>query len=986
MSDLRFGEFYAAVHGHKPFQWQERFAQQIISGNWPDAVSVPTAAGKTSVIDAFVFALALQADEPTQRTVPLRLFHVIDRRLVVDEVTEHAVAIAARLEAASDPRSTEPLILKAIAERLLRFGGIRPLHVVALRGGMYRNEEWARRPNQPTVGVSTIDQVGSRLLFRGYGLTDYRRPVHAGLLGADVLYIVDEAHLARPFVQTVARVAEYQAAAERPVAPPPRVLSLTATPDSTAAGFALQASERNDDALRERLAARKPAVLMEAADVAEELAKQAAALAASGEARVIGVVANRVSTARQVFSRLTTEWPRQAILLTGRVRPFERDQLLETFGPYMKVSRSERPAPPGGRLFVVATQTIEVGANLDFEALVTEAAPLSALRQRFGRLNRLGQRTVAPAVIVRRKERGSDPVYGDDLKVTWDWLLQHATKVKGQKHPIIDFGINELDRLLAEEGRPTEQVTDAPVLLPAYVRLWCQTSPRPHPDPDVASFLHGYAAADAADVHIVWRSDLHRPRRRADDIESGGNLDHWLDLVKLAPPLLREAVSVPVWSARRWLRELDEADNVTDITTTDTVGRRREQGRDRPVVIWRGPEQSVVGTAGDVRPGDTLVVPASDGGHDRFGWHPGLREPVPDIGDQEANEAARLSRRRQRLRLRLHEGLMALLRERFDDDPRQTAMLVGAWQTLLRLLRDEPDDDVVAARSEAAGSVIALLPEDVLEPSVAHTFLNADRRTIVPYPDGRGCLVMVPAGSFAGDEGAASDMRQAERLDEGDDEELAVVAERPVKLDAHLIGVGRMAAAFAANSGLPGERIRDLQLAGQWHDIGKHEIRFQALLRGGDEAAALLAQEPLAKSIVGLELPEWQRARRAAGYPRGARHEFMSVALLQSNPGLLSTAADPELVLYLIGTHHGRGRPFVPVVHDYDPETVEVVWQGERMSASTNHKLWILDSGWVELFWKLVRRYGPWGLAYLEAVLRLADGERSAEEERGVWE
>ena len=51
--------------------------------------------------------------------------------------------------------------------------------------------------------------------------------------------------------------------------------------------------------------------------------------------------------------------------------------------------------------------------------------------------------------------------------------------------------------------------------------------------------------------------------------------------------------------------------------------------------------------------------------------------------------------------------------------------------------------------------------------------------------------------------------------------------------------------------------------------------------------------------------------------------------------------------------------------------------------ASANHGLWHLKSGWADTFWKLVREHGYWGLAYLETVLRLADGARSSEEQRG---
>jgi len=370
-----FGEFYKALHGRPPFPWQERLAGAVLGEGWEQRVlELPTASGKTSVLDIAVFHLAAEG-EKADRKAALRILLVVDRRLVVDGAAEHAERIADRIRNASGG------ILWEVRERLERFGGTSALEVVKLRGGMYRDNAFADRPNQPLICVSTVDQIGSRLLFRGYQVSDRQQSVHAGLAGRDSLLFVDEAHLSQPFVELVAELEKWNGGN---VSRPLRMVTMSATAGAEGAGFGLDAQDFACTPLKQRLAARKLAELRSPAKFEEGVVSAAAELGKS--ASVVGIVVNTVSAAREVFRRLELKAEgRDRVLLTGRVRPFDRDRNLGKYLPAMMAGR-ESDLP----LYVVATQTVEVGADLDFDALVTEAAPLDALRQRFGRLDRLG--------------------------------------------------------------------------------------------------------------------------------------------------------------------------------------------------------------------------------------------------------------------------------------------------------------------------------------------------------------------------------------------------------------------------------------------------------------------------------------------------------------------------------------------------------------------------------------------------------------------
>ena len=346
----QFQAFFRELHGYDPYPWQTRLCGQVLKSGWPDFIKLPTGSGKTSVLDIAVFALAAQTDLPrAEQTAATRIFFVIDRRIVVDEADRQARALASELS--NSLLSDEKLALRDVAEKLMlravsdgRRGKIVPLETHTLRGGFYRTNDWAGSLVQPMIVTSTVDQVGSRILFRGYGISPGARPLQAALVGSDSLIILDEAHTAMPMGETVTMVRNYQqrAALVSPVKIRPiSVVQMTATlpkinavVSASRSTFELNADEDFADQsspLDRRYRTKKPIQL----DVAKAAKGNAATskLAKDLFNRVqdqlkngresIAIVVNRIATARELHGLIakSKKLDVDLHLMIGRMRP-----------------------------------------------------------------------------------------------------------------------------------------------------------------------------------------------------------------------------------------------------------------------------------------------------------------------------------------------------------------------------------------------------------------------------------------------------------------------------------------------------------------------------------------------------------------------------------------------------------------------------------------------------------------------------------------
>lgn len=519
--DMRFAKWFKKLTGTQgPFPWQIELYREFVNGEIPHSCNLPTGLGKTAIIAIWLIALMIQP-----KKMPRRLVYVVNRRTVVDQTTDEVEKLRENLQK-----------LENLPDH------VRQLSISTLRGQFADNREWSTDPSRPAVVCGTVDMIGSRLLFSGYGVGFKTKPLHAGFLGQDVLLVHDEAHLEPAFQALLHAIEKEQRGegerSEQMHWPKLRVMELTATSRGNGAEgqekkpFELTAAEKNPPAVIpdpptkpihhvwRRLKAKKAVHLHESQDeekLADEIARLAVEHKDSGLA--VLVFMRKVEDVEKVVKELPKN---STVQLTGTLRGLERDGLVKKpiFQRFLPESnRDPNVTPTPGTVYLVCTSAGEVGVNISAGHMVCDLSTFESMTQRFGRVNRFGDRDDTRIDIVPPKEFGKKDKSGklkvDELKRRQN-TLELLTQLNGDASPAALGNLDPAARLAAFAPPPTIlRATD--ILFDA----WALTTIRGKLPgrPPVEPYLHGISDWQPPETHVAWREEV--------EVITGGLLERY---------------------------------------------------------------------------------------------------------------------------------------------------------------------------------------------------------------------------------------------------------------------------------------------------------------------------------------------------------------------------------------------------------------------------------------------------------------------------
>ena len=908
---------------HEPFRWQIRLLRRLIDANLPEAVDVPTGLGKTSVMALWLIALAEGAN------LPRRLVYVVDRRAVVDQATRFAERLRRNMPA-------------KLADKLRLNDGTDALPISTLRGGFADNRDWFEDPSKPAVVVGTIDMIGSRLLFEGYGVSRGMRPYHAGLLGVDALVLLDEAHLCPPFEALLRQVAAHRDGKLGPrrgcesITPSFHLMSLSATgrdlaetpPESV---FRLEDQDREEPVVHQRLMARKR---LKVTEVTHErsltvcIADRAIELGDGDLPARVLVYCNRRKDAVEVKGLIDKECKQrqksgelavgcESELLVGERRVYERTELeswLEQHG-FLGGSTALPQAPT----FLVATSAGEVGVDLDADHMVCDLVSYERMVQRLGRVNRRGgeDRTATVDVFALRPELKANARTADKEKHKKDIEtygqrmapMRQLPRGEDDRRDASPFAVVELKSNHPDiVNAATTRAPLHPALTRPLLEAWAMTSLKRHEGrPEVAPWLRGWEEDEEPQTSVVWRKYLPYVRRNGDTSVPSAMVAEFFRAAPIHATEKLEAVSSRVFD---WL-----------LKRAIQIDRR---GRDH----------------GSSVKGEEIVAILMD----RAGEHvvsaklSELRQLAAPAKSMTKNEQRHRDRRKKEWKERHLPGALLVVDTRICglhdgmlDEKSEPEVAAADAEERWREMKEDPS-------VEASRPLVRFRVEEVTDDEDDEGLKLPDE-----FEDWRHVRTFETHFDVGGT--TRRGLAVFKWPDEAADEDSRSIVSAPQILSDHAEQVAARARNLATWLGLPDEEVEAFSLAARLHDDGKAAARWQNAMNAPKDG------RPYAKTCGG---GNW---RLLEGY----RHEFGSLMKAEQEDLPDGTR---DLILHLIAAHHGNARPLISSAgcEEGPPSLLE----SKAGEAALRFAL-------------LQKQYGPWGLAWREAILRAADQAASRE-------
>lgn len=942
-----FSAFLQSVHGPTKtlLAEQELFCRQLLDDErWPAEISVSPDGDRAVLIDVAVFALALQADRGAQRSAPLRIHWVGDRYAPFSVVEERAQFLAHRLMQARLADDASDLLAR-VAQRMSHLSaGLPPLQVHRVSGCTPERLDTVCSPCQPAIVFMGPGQLGSRLLFRGYGVSPALQPLHAGIVGADGLIVLDELSNPDPLQELLRWVAQCRRKAPSHYATPWSHVALTTA-----------ASGRSSETAVRLVLGRAPtsSVNGHPSALVDEAWRFASFKSPEKSARTIWLVVNHHALARSCNAQLAARIsahnvPAEVLFVCGRARLRQRESLAQRLAALRsEVHDKERV------LFVVSTQCLEVGSGIKFDAVVTQIAPLGVLRLRFDHL-RAGTNPERPRGVVHAcpdevSPEAIDPVYDKACTATWNRLMRHAVERGDATEGDIECSACVLPELVHEQGqekalRPTPR--QARLITDQHLELWVQTNPAPPLTPEVDGYIYGLC--NTGDVQVIWRADL-----REQELRYSKSVERIKGLMSQLPPQANEGLALPVWAVRLWLAEqalppISDVEGMAVAVDTSSL-------EGKPALRWCGPDtqESQVVYPSKIRAGDVLIVPADYGGCDEHGWSPRWCIPVMDV-----NESTALDESNPECWLRIHPALLAqALRT-----TRQESKLGMVWSSRIvdALIRER--------RSPSIQKLITTLIEQSDLPAIWRSQLEAfakcsEVEITFPYDDDPESAA--PSGALL------KGMRRLQTDASCAPSPHTVVSDAAclggvsVPVDARRRIVADCIENYICALGVPTSLEKILRCAALLHTEGPQSRNWQTYLRIGYHRG-MRSASPLVRGSSRFCSPSRSaHAYRQAALPRGWRPEMLSLKHALADPRWRD-APDRQLVLWLIGTQQGYGRFLFP--------TPLPINEGQVSSTQEPADAQLLFDGltWLQLAQAVHKRYSPWEIARYEGFLRLA--------------